>query len=147
MEIRNFTEQELKDTSYLLNEYRKFYEQPSDMKAATEFLKERLNNKDSIIYIAIIENETVGFVQLYPTFSTVGLKIAYILNDLYVKPSVRQKGVAKALINRCYDYCEENNARYITLETSVTNKKAQKLYEAMDMHIEEDVYHYIKYFR
>ena len=145
MEISNLTKRELTDTSYLLNEYRKFYEQPSDIKAATNFLKERLDNKDSIIYIAIIEGEVVGFVQLYPTFSTVSLKVAYILNDLYVEPSARKKGVAKALINRCYDYCEQNNARYITLETSFTNKHAQKLYETMNMHIEDDVYHYIKY--
>ena len=145
MEIRHLTEQELPNTSYLLNEYRKFYEQPSDLKAATGFLKERLNNKDSIVYIAMIGDDVVGFVQLYPTFSTVNLKVAYILNDLYVLPSARQKGVAKALINRCYDFCQEKNACYITLETSVTNKNAQKLYEAMNMNIEEDVLHYIKY--
>lgn len=145
MEIRNLTKQELTDASLLLNEYRKFYEQPSDLDAATQFLSERLDNKDSIVYIAIIEEELVGFVQLYPTFSTVSLKVAYILNDLYVKPSARQKGVAQALINHCYDYCEQNSARYITLETSVTNKNAQKLYEKMDMHIGDDVFHYVKY--
>lgn len=40
MDIRILTEQELTDASYLLNEYRKFYEQPSDLEAATTFLKE-----------------------------------------------------------------------------------------------------------
>lgn len=146
MEIKNLTEKELSETSFLLNEYRKFYKQPSDLPAATQFLKDRLENNESIVYIAIIEDEVVGFVQLYPTFSTVSLKAAYILNDLYVKPSARKNGVAQALMNRCYDFCEEKEARYITLETSVTNKSAQKLYKKMDMHIEDDVYHFIKYY-
>ncbi|WP_210608047.1 GNAT family N-acetyltransferase [Priestia flexa] len=68
-----------------------------------------------------IKSEVVGFVQLYPTFSTVSLKTAYIVTDLYVKPSVRQKGVAHPLIECYYQYCKENSARYVTLETSVAN--------------------------
>ncbi|MBM7648827.1 ribosomal protein S18 acetylase RimI-like enzyme [Bacillus ectoiniformans] len=146
MEIRHLTHEELSDASFLLNEYRIFYKQPSDLEAAAQFLKERLDHKDSIVYIAVIGEEAVGFVQLYPTFSTVALKPAYILNDLYVLPSAREKGVAQALINQCYDYCEQNNARYITLETAVTNKNAQKLYEKMGMRTDDDVYHYVKYF-
>ncbi|MFF5995708.1 GNAT family N-acetyltransferase [Lysinibacillus sp. KU-BSD001] len=145
MEIEQLTENRLEETSKLLDEYRQFYEQPSDVAAAKYFLQQRLVNKDSIVFIAIIEHVTVGFVQLYPTFSTVGLKRAYILNDLYVSPIARQKGVAQALIERCFTFCEAQNARYITLETSLSNVHAQKIYEKVGMHIEDSVLHYIKY--
>ncbi|MEG0472272.1 MAG: hypothetical protein RR588_08040 [Solibacillus sp.] len=52
---------------------------------------------------------------------------------------------AGVLLNEYRKHFEQNNARYVTLETSVTNKDAQNLYEKMDMHVENEVYHYIKY--
>lgn len=71
---------------------------------------------------------------------------AFILNDLFVAQDARKQGVAHALIEQCYSYCEENNARYITLETAETNISAQKLYEKMDMEMDLSVRHYSKYF-
>ena len=41
----------LNDVSSLFNDYRVFYEQPSDINGAKSFIKDRLNNKDSIIFI------------------------------------------------------------------------------------------------
>ncbi|MGL4522498.1 MAG: GNAT family N-acetyltransferase [Bacilli bacterium] len=145
MKIERLSAETIKPTSELLDAYRQFYRQESNLEAAILFLKTRFENEESVVYVALIENEVVGFVQLYPTFSTVGLQRAYILNDLYVASSARRKGIGQALIQQCYAWCEENNARYVTLETARGNSGAQKLYEQMGMNIDREVLHYSKY--
>ena len=73
------------------------------------------------------------------------MKRAFILNDLYVMEHARKKGVAQGLIEQCYTYCEQFDARYITLETSTNNIQAQKLYEKLGMNVENVILHYSKY--
>ncbi|MGL4818613.1 MAG: GNAT family N-acetyltransferase, partial [Bacilli bacterium] len=109
------------------------------------FLTQRLANNDSIVFVAETDNAVVGFVQMYPTFSTVGLKVAYILNDLFVSAESRGQGAAQALMEACFAYCEDNNARYVALETARTNEQAQRLYEKMGMHVDEEMLHYVRY--
>lgn len=122
-----------------------FYEQESNVEAATDFIKERLQNEESIIFVAKIENHYVGFTQLYPTFSSVAMKRAFILNDLFVVEGYRKNGVATGLMDTAFQYAANQGARFITLETGANNKKAQALYEKMGMAIESDVKHYIYY--
>lgn len=57
-------------------------------------------NEESVIFIAV-EPETdsiMGFVNLYPSYSTLALQRLWILNDLGVSGDFRGKGVSKALI-------------------------------------------------
>lgn len=130
----------------LFDAYRQFYKQESDEQAAQLFLEERVSNGESIIFIATIDREPAGFVQLYPTFSSVALQRAYILNDLYVDEKFRQQGIGRKLMEKCYEYSEEKNARYITLETATDNHTAQKLYDQMGMQ-QEEMLHYSKYWK
>jgi hypothetical protein len=67
----------LEDVVPLFNSHRIFYEQDSDIISAKQFLKERILNNESIIYIAYLEKEAVGFTQLYPLFSSVTMKSMY----------------------------------------------------------------------
>ena len=62
----------LEQLSILFNEYRQFYEQSSDIQLATDFIKNRLSQKDSVIFVAMNEaQKLIGFCQLYPTFCSV----------------------------------------------------------------------------
>ena len=67
----------------LFDAYRVFYKQETDIPAAKAFLNERLANNESIILIALYEEEVVGFTQLYTTYSSVSLQSFYILNVLF----------------------------------------------------------------
>ncbi|RNF41209.1 GNAT family N-acetyltransferase [Planococcus salinus] len=144
MHIEQVTMATIHSVVPLFDAYRQFTEQPTDVQAVKEFLEERVSKEESIIFIALINEEPAGFVQLYPTFSSVALQRAYILNDLYVDQNFRQQGIGRRLIERCYEYCKEKEARYLTLETAKDNKKAQKLYEQMGME-QEEMLHYSKY--
>lgn len=145
MKIEQLTIYQLEKIVPLFDDYRQFYEQESDMDAARAFLKARLEKRQSVIFVAQQDDDYVGFTQLYPTFSSVGLKPAYILNDLYVAQQARSQGVAKQLMTAAFQYAQEQNARYITLETAKDNRVAQALYRKM-MAEDTEVKHYTRSF-
>jgi ribosomal protein S18 acetylase RimI-like enzyme len=132
----------LESISVLFDRYRVFYNQPSNIEAAKKFLKERFNNKESVVFAANDNGELVGFTQLYPSFSSVSMKRVWILNDLYVKESHRRKGIAKLLMSVAEEYAKESGAVRVILATQISNITAQKLYEAQDYVKDEEFYHY-----
>jgi ribosomal protein S18 acetylase RimI-like enzyme len=113
----------------LFDLYRLFYQQESNISGAREFLGERLSNEDSVIFLAFNGNEAIGFVQLYPSFSSVNMKRTWVLNDLFVKDTVRGKGFGESLLQKAIAYAEETGAIGVLLETGKENITAQKLYE------------------
>lgn len=114
----------------LFDGYRKFYGSKSDQEAAREFLTERFKQNESVIFIAHESETAVGFTQLYPSFSSVSLARTFILNDLFVTPESRKKGVGSLLLSTAADFAKSVNAIRLTLSTEVTNKTAQSLYES-----------------
>ncbi len=125
----------------LFNNYRTFYKQESNIAAAENFLKERMEKNESILFIAVENKRGIGFVQLYRSFSSVALKPIFILNDLYVSDQHRGKGVGEALLNRSKQYCKEKKYQGLALETAIDNP-AQRLYEKLDWKKDTDCFHY-----
>lgn len=145
MKICIVTQQTMGDVVPLFNAYREFYGQSSDLQQAEQFIQERVMGAESIIFLAYLEEEPVGFAQLFPVFSSVAMKRAFLLNDLFVAKQARKQGVAQALMEQCYSYCQQEDARYMMLETARDNVQAQKLYEKMGMTIDDTVYYYSIY--
>ncbi|MEK4486257.1 GNAT family N-acetyltransferase [Psychrobacillus sp. FSL H8-0484] len=135
----------LEDLTPLFNAYRIFYEQQSDVEGAKEFLKARIQKDESVIFMAYEEDIAVGFVQLYPFFSSVGMQRAFVLNDLYVDMTFRGKGVGKVLMEQAFRFCEMEKARFVLLQTATNNHTAKALYEQMGMQIDHENDCYIKY--
>lgn len=125
----------------LFDGYRQFYKQPSDLEGARKFLSERLANKESVIFLASNEKEGLGFIQLYPTFSSIDLKRLWILNDLYVLPNARRQGIGKALLDKARQHAIATGAKGLMLETAIDNP-AQKLYKQMGYQKDEEFYSY-----
>ena len=140
MDVREALLSDIDELSILFDDYRVFYEQSSDIKNAKSFLVDRFNNKESIILVAEEENKLVGFTQLYPTFSSVSLQRFYILNDLYVSPSFRKKGVGKLLLNSAQDLIRKLGYKGLSLETANDNP-AQHLYEREGWKVDQDYLH------
>ncbi len=130
----------------LFNAYRMFYEQTCDLEGARQFIQERIANQESVIFLAMEGETAVGFTQLYPTFSSVGMKKGYILNDLYVDATYRKKGIGIALIQEVFQFCEERNAHFVQLETASDNVQAKTLYEKMGMQLSNEYDCYVKRF-
>ena len=116
----------------LLDGYRQFYQQPSDMQAARELLGQRMGLGDSFILVSESSEGTLtGFVQLYPGVSTVGLNARWTLNDLFVSPDCREKGTGRALMNAATQLARDHGVPRLILMTQVENERAQHLYESL----------------
>lgn len=138
MRIIRATVQHVKEVALLFDQYRIFYKQESNLEGAIEFLNNRLVLEDSIIFLAYMEGETaIGFTQIYPGYTSVGMSGIYTLNDLFVDPSYRNLGVGKALIKEVINHAEENNIPKIFLKTEVDNLIGQQLYESVGF-VKED---------
>ena len=125
----------------LFDAYRVFYRQQSDKETAKQFLFERLKNNESIIFLALVDNEAVGFTQLYPNFSSVSMQPMYILNDLYVDEYHRKQGVGVALLNKAKELCRSNKYKGLGLQTETTNP-AQHLYESLGWKKDPDLQYF-----
>lgn len=127
----------------LFDAYRVWYRKKSDKKTAKNFLLQRIKNGESVIYAC--ENEggqIVGFTQLYPVFSSVRMKRMWLLNDLFVDPDFRGKGISKMLISQAKDLCKKTNACGILLETETTNDIGNKLYPATGFELEKNNFYF-----
>jgi len=129
VEIKKARIEDVKQIAPLFDAYRVFYKQASDVDAAADFLQQRLSNNESVVFIAFVNDIAVGFCQLFPIFSSVGLKRAWLLNDLYVNETARGKGVAAALLHEAKKFGVETNARWLLLQTGADNITAQSVYE------------------
>jgi GNAT superfamily N-acetyltransferase len=129
MNYRKATPKDLNRLSELFDAYRMFYRKPTAIESAKTFLKERIFNKDSEIFVAeTTETKLVGFVQLYPLFSSTRMKKFWLLNDLFVHPESRSKGVSIGLIEKAKALVLESNACGMFLETEKSNLIGNNLY-------------------
>jgi len=129
----------LDDLVPLFDGYRMFYKQDSNLKEAKTFLKERITNKESNLFIAYYNDKAVGFTQLYPLFSSVSLQPIYLLNDLFVDSNYRNKGVGHILIQTAKDLCAKNNYKGLIIQTAYDNP-AQHLYERLGFKKDTDLH-------
>lgn len=130
--VRSAEIEDLDALAGLFDQYRQFYEQTPNFEEARLFLEARINNAESVILLAIGNgNEAVGFCQLYPTFCSVIAKPIFVLYDLFVAPSARRSGAARALLLAAEQKAKELNYFRLDLTTARSNFAAQALYESL----------------
>ena len=111
--------------------YLAFYELIVGADSAHQFLRDLNQKEQSVIFIAWLDGQAVGFTQLYPLFASLSLKRSWVLNDLFVAESARASGVATALMAAARQLAVETGACEIFLQTARTNRTAQALYEKL----------------
>jgi GNAT superfamily N-acetyltransferase len=141
--VRQATIFDLERIVPLFDAYRQFYRRPGDPVLAHEFLRERFQHQESIIFLAEQEDSAaVGFTQLFPSFSSVSAARIFILNDLFVHPDARRKRVGALLLAAAARFGREAGAVRLTLSTEVTNQTAQALYETEGWTRQTEFYSY-----
>ncbi|MCJ8160605.1 GNAT family N-acetyltransferase [Acinetobacter zhairhuonensis] len=131
MIVRKATLDDLNQLAVLFDEYRQFYGASSNLSLSQQFLKQRFENQESVIFIHIKDDVLTGFILLYLGFSSVACSTYYILDDVYVTPQFRRQGSAKQLIDTAILFARHENALRISLETQKTNRESHRLYETM----------------
>jgi GNAT superfamily N-acetyltransferase len=143
MRVRRATVADVPRVAPLFDQYRQFYGKPSDLALSAQFLTERLSRDESVVILAEAEDGHLrGFVQLFPSFSSVRAAPIYILNDLFVAPHARGGGVGAALVREAVDVARRAGAVKIKVSTAIANAPARRLYEGQGWKRDEDFYEY-----
>ena len=138
--IRQAQHKDLDVLAELFNDYRRFYKQKDNPLQATQFMQQRLIKQDSTIFVAEADKgQIMGFCQLYPTWSSVSMQKAWIFNDLYVREDSRKLGIGKQLIEHLLNFCRQDKAAWVTLQTAKDNTAGQSLYKKLGF-VEEGHY-------
>ncbi len=72
---------------------------------------------------------SVGFANLYWTYSSISAREHVLMNDLFVADDGRGSGVGHALIEAAAAITRGRGAQHLTWQTAVDNRRAQRLYE------------------
>jgi ribosomal protein S18 acetylase RimI-like enzyme len=120
---------------YIVDFYQKPKPNDDDL---TNLILHLINHPEAgLQFVAEKEGQLVGFATLYFTFSTLQVKRAAILNDLFVVNEVRGQKVGEQLFQTCLAYIRENGLAYMTWETAKDNLAAQGLYNKMGGQLSE----------
>lgn len=126
----------------LFDSYRQFYGRDSNLGDARDFLSARFNHGESVLFIAQEGHTPAGFVQLYPSFSSVSLARTFILNDIFVHEQWRKRSVGSLLIAAAVEFARALGAVRVSLSTAITNQAAQALYQSAGWKRDEQFFYY-----
>jgi GNAT superfamily N-acetyltransferase len=132
MSIATVTEADLADLLPLMRAYCDFYESdPSDeaLLAMSRVLIADPQREGVQLIARDDDGAAIGFATVFWTWSTnAGARIG-TMNDLYVAPAGRGRGLADALIRACLERCRERGAVRLEWQTALDNHRAQAVYE------------------
>ena len=151
--MRPATDDDVDAVVDLFRLYLRFYEQEVPDAEARAYLTARRDAGDSVLLVAVrapggdgpanpAGGEVVGFAQSYPTWSSVSLSRTWVLTDLFVSPTARGTGAARALVQDTCRRAKEAGAIRVSLATAWDNVAAQGLYESEGFLRDQHFHHY-----
>lgn len=131
IEVSKLALVEIAELLPLMRAYCDFYEvQPRDDRLVG--LSRALLNDPSegIQTLARVDGRTVGFSTVYWSWSTLDAARIGLLDDLYVDPRWRGRGVGGRLIEAARASCRKRGVPKLSWDTAPDNHAARRLYEA-----------------
>ena len=141
-EVIHATVNDIEALAPLFDQYRVWYGMESDLNGARNFLSQRLQSSESVVFLAVVDNTPVAFAQLYPLFSSVSMECVWLLNDLFVAEANRKQGIGTSLLETVTQFGRETGALRMEMATGVDNFAAQTLYKSRGWQQNETFLHY-----
>jgi len=115
----------------LIGDYQRFYGvEDVDAESNREFFAGFVAPSErGMLLGAWRQGELVGYACLYWTFTSLIPAEVVLLNDLFVVPEARGKGVGRALIEASAAVARRRGAARLTWLTAQDNKRARRLYD------------------
>ncbi|WP_226666191.1 GNAT family N-acetyltransferase [Microbulbifer aggregans] len=132
--IEDVSESNLNELLPLIRRYQEFYGIDSicDKKNYDFFSRFGAETDIGCQFVWREAEKVVGFATVYLTFtSTITAKVA-VLNDLYVLPDYRGRGVGRKLIEHCRAFARIKGAARLQWVTAPENTEAQRLYDLVN---------------
>ncbi len=132
--IATVTEADLPDLLPLMRGYCDFYKvtpPDSDLLAMSRALIADPEHEGVQLIARDEASAAIGFATIFWSWSTLSASRIGVMNDLFVAPTARGAGIARALITACHEQCRQRGASALTWQTARDNARAQKLYEGI----------------
>lgn len=133
LEISPVAAAEFEQLLPLIAAYQRFYEveEIDDERNRAFFRRFLAPSDDGLLLAARAQERSVGYACLYWHFSSLEAAETVLLNDLFVAPEARGRGVGRALIGASADVARERGAPYLEWSTAPENQAAQRLYDTL----------------
>ena len=86
-----------------------------------------------IFLVAVVDDKPVGSLNLMFEYNTQLCKKVYWIQNVYVEPEYRSKGVFKSLFNKAIEQAKQEGSPFVKLYVDRTNEKAQTVYQRLGM--------------
>jgi ribosomal protein S18 acetylase RimI-like enzyme len=133
IDIQRVGEADLADLLPLMRGYSDFYEvDPPDqalLALSLALIEDPQTEGVQLIARDADDGTAVGFATVYWMWSTSRAARIGVMNDLFVDPAARRRGVGEALITACLELVRQRGAVSLQWQTALDNHTAQALYE------------------
>ena len=127
--VRRATPDDAAHVARLLHDFNSEYDDfTPGVEALTRNAREMLADGDMVVLLA--GEGPDGLAELRFRKSVWTAKLDAYLEELYVKPAQRGKGIGRVLLRRAMELAREEGATHIELGTSEDDKAARALYES-----------------
>lgn len=130
------------DYAELMVLYNGFVGEDRYSKHDNDSFKKVLNNPNNFVFVAEDNKNLVGFVAFSVRDVVRYPKPIAELDELFVSPTWRQKGLGKQLMQQVEDKAKELQCHRLYIESHYDHKAAHKLYESLGF--KNYGYHFIK---
>jgi len=129
VEIRLARTDEIEEMLPLIRAYCEFYEtEPNDAGLREMFETLITDPGQGAVFIAREDDRAVGFATVDWKWSSLKAAQLGYLEDLFVDPAARGRGIADTLIEACAELCRERGLTAMQWLTAPDNHRAQKVY-------------------
>ncbi|MGX6444843.1 N-acetyltransferase family protein [Neobacillus sp. K501] len=142
VKIRQATIVDVPNLVPIFDEYREYFKQQKNPAEVERFLFEKFEHLESVIFLAEIDSEVIGFAQVYPIFSSLTLKRVWLLNDFFIFEAYRNRGVGSELFRKVKEFSILTKAKGIELSVEHVNEKAWQFWERLGFKIDDEFRYY-----
>ena len=101
-------------------------------------LKQELQNPNAKVFVALLQNEVVGFASIWKAVDE------YHVTNIVVRKDLRQNRIGSQLLETLIEVAKSEHSPLLTLEVNKNNIPAQKLYQKYgfkDVGLRKKYYH------
>ena len=117
----------------LIRQYQQFYRAANidDERNRAFFGQFADSHERGIQHLYRVDGVAAGFSTVYFNFSSAAARPVAVLNDLFVAQPYRRRGIATELVRHAAAQVAEQGYDHLHWLTQRSNKKAQRLYDAL----------------